>query len=43
MGVNYYVAKHDIKFQVTYRMNSNVKGVNNADEDELFAQAQYVF
>lgn len=43
VGVNYYVAKHDIKFQVTYRMNSNVKGVNNADEDELFAQAQYVF
>jgi len=43
VGANYFVAKHDIKFQLTYRMGQNLKGVNGADEDETFLQAQYVF
>lgn len=42
-GFNYYIEKHDIKVQTTYRMGSNLKGVTDSDEDELFVQAQYVF
>ncbi len=43
VGANWYLHKHDIKFQLTYRMGQNLKGVNGADEDETFLQAQYVF
>jgi len=43
VGANWFVAKHDIKYQLTYRMNESEKGVKNSDEDELFVQAQYVF
>ncbi len=43
VGLNYYVKKQDIKYQVTYRMGENVKGEDGVDEDELFVQAQYVF
>jgi len=44
VGLNWFVAKQDIKYQLTYRQGSNVNGVSsNSDENELFAQAQYVF
>ncbi len=43
VGLNYYVKKQDIKYQVTYRMGENVKGKDGVDEDEVFVQAQYVF
>ncbi len=43
IGANWYLHKHDIKLQTTYRMNSDRNGVKGSDEDELFVQAQYVF
>lgn len=42
-GLNYFIAKHDIKIQATYRVGENLKGQKNNDEDELFVQMQYVF
>ena len=42
-GANVFVAKHDIKYQVTYRMGENKDGSDGKDVDELFVQAQYVF
>ncbi|MFN2366129.1 MAG: hypothetical protein ABR523_06670 [Desulfurivibrionaceae bacterium] len=42
-GVNWFVNKHDIEVQLTYRMGENLKGVIDNDEDELFVQTQYVF
>ena len=43
VGANWYIHKHDVKVQATYRMNDSENGVKNADVDELFVQAQYVF
>jgi len=43
IGANWFVHKHDIKYQLTYRINESMKGITNNDEDELFVQAQYVF
>jgi len=43
IGANWFVHQHDIKYQLTYRTNENMKGQKNNDEDELFIQAQYVF
>ena len=43
VGANYFIKKHDIKAQLTYRMGSDLGGVKDSDEDELFVQAQYVF
>lgn len=42
-GINWYIHKHDLKYQLTYRMNENKDGLDNNDEDELFLQAQFVF
>ena len=42
-GVNYFVHKHYIKIQASYRTNNNMKGVDGKDENELFIQTQYVF
>ncbi len=42
-GVNWFVHKHDVKYQLTYRQNKNKNGVDGSDEREIFAQAQYVF
>ncbi len=42
-GVNWFVHKHDVKYQLTYRQNKNKDGVDGSDETEIFAQAQYVF
>lgn len=43
VGLNWFLKKHDIKFQVTYRMGENVNGVKDHDLNELYVQAQYVF
>ncbi len=42
-GLNWFVHKHDVKYQLTYRQNKNKDGVDGSDESEVFAQAQYVF
>ncbi|MFW6152603.1 MAG: porin, partial [Verrucomicrobiota bacterium] len=42
-GLNYFVNKHKMKYQLTYRVNENEDGVEDADANELFVQAQYVF
>jgi len=43
VGFNYFIQGHDIKVQVTWRMNDNVDGIDGNDENEGFVQAQYVF
>ncbi len=43
LGVNWFLKKHDIKLQLTYRINDNKDGIRNNDLNELFVQAQYVF
>ena len=43
VGINYYVKKHNIKYQLSYRQNENVDGTIGNDSDEIFLQAQYVF
>jgi hypothetical protein len=43
VGANFFVAKHDIKYQVTYQMGENKDGETGHDVDEVFVQAQYVF
>jgi hypothetical protein len=43
IGANWHINKHDIKFQLSYRMGENLDGVENNDEDELFLQTQFVF
>ncbi|NOZ24969.1 MAG: hypothetical protein GXO94_02615 [Nitrospirae bacterium] len=43
IGTNWFIQKHDIKVQLTYRMGRNLKGVTGNDENELFIQTQYVF
>lgn len=42
-GLNYFVNKHKMKYQLTYRVNENKDGAEDADVNELFVQAQYVF
>ena len=43
LGVNWFMHKHDIKVQLSYRMAENLDGVVDDDEDEIFLQTQYVF
>ncbi|MFO7871908.1 MAG: porin [Kiritimatiellia bacterium] len=43
VGLNVFQAKHDIKYQLTYRMGENKDGKKGHDLDEMFVQAQYVF
>ncbi len=43
VGLNWFVKKHDVKYQLTYQMGENVDGKTGNDVDELFVQAQYVF
>ena len=43
LGANYFFHKHDIKAQLTYRMDGSLKGVGDKDEDEVYLQMQYVF
>jgi len=42
-GAAYYLEKHDIKLQATFRQNSDKDGKDGNDVDEVFVQAQYVF
>jgi hypothetical protein len=43
VGANYFIKKHDVKLQATYRMGENKDGIEDHDLDELFVQMQYVF
>ena len=43
LGANWFLHKHDVKLQLSYRMGENLKGVKGNDEDEIFLQGQYVF
>ncbi len=43
VGANWFIHKHDIKLQFTYRIGKDLKGVQGSDENEAFVQAQYVF
>ena len=43
LGVNYFIKKHDIKLQATYRIGKSIDRTEDKDVDELFAQAQYNF
>jgi hypothetical protein len=36
VGANWFMKKHDIKFQLSYRMGENLDGVENADEEKVF-------
>jgi len=42
-GLNYFIKKHDIKVQGTYRIGKDKDGVDGNDLDEIFIQFQYVF
>jgi len=42
-GVNWFLHKHAIKVQTTYRQGKNLNGVKDKDEKEVFVQGQYVF
>ncbi len=43
LGANYFIRKHDIKAQITYRIGKDLNGVRGSDENELFVQTQYAF
>ncbi len=43
LGANWFIEKHKIKVQMTYRIGENLNGVTNKDENELYIQTQYVF
>ncbi len=43
IGANWFLYKHDVKVQLTYRMGENVDGVVGNDLDEVYLQGQYVF
>lgn len=43
LGANYFIKKHDIKIQASWRMNEDMDGVAGDDADEFFLQTQYVF
>ncbi len=42
-GANWYIHQHNLKYQLTYRMNENKGGAKGNDENELYLQAQFVF
>ncbi|MCP3964174.1 MAG: hypothetical protein GY719_40610 [bacterium] len=43
VALNYFLNKHKVKVQLTYRMGENVFGVKGDDIDTQFLQFQYVF
>ena len=43
VGANWYFNKHATKVQLTYVMGSDVGGVKDEDQDELYLQASYYF
>jgi len=42
LGANWYVKKHDIKYQLTYRIGENKDGKEGHDVNEFFLQGQFV-
>jgi len=43
VGANFFVTKHDIKYQFAYRMGENKDGEEGNDVDDVYVQVQYVF
>ncbi len=43
VGLNWFIQKHHIKMQLTYRIGENLNGITDNNTDELFLQTQYVF
>ncbi len=43
LGVNYFVNKHRVKFQLNYRTSENVFGVRGDDQDTYLALMQFLF
>jgi hypothetical protein len=43
VGFNWYLNKHKVKLQTTYRMTENSLGVRGLDSNSLWVQAQFVF
>ncbi len=43
VGINWFLHKHDIKVQFTYRQGKNLNGKDGDDQNDLFLQTQYVF
>lgn len=43
VGANYFIAKQDIKIQLTYERNKDKDGIAGKDEDIVYLQSQYVF
>ena len=43
IGANWFLHKHDIKMQLSYRQGNNLNGEDGKDQNELFLQTQYVF
>lgn len=43
IGANWFLRKHDIKVQLSYRKNDNIDGSIGNDANEIFLQTQYVF
>ena len=43
IGANWFLKKHDIKYQVTYDFGKNTDGEKDNYVEELFGQSQYVF
>jgi len=43
VGANWFIEKHKIKVQMSYRIGENLNGVTDKNEDEFYIQTQYVF
>jgi hypothetical protein len=43
VGANWFINKNDLKLQTTFQQSKDVKGVPGKNQNELFAQMQYVF
>jgi len=43
LGANWFINKHDLKLQTTFQHGKDVKGKPGVNQDDLFAQVQYVF
>ena len=43
VGLNWFINRHNLKFQFTYRIGENLDGLQNNNSDEMFLQGQFVF
>ena len=43
LGFNWYLNKHNLKFQVSYMTTENFIGVRGQDQDVIFASTQFKF